>query len=70
MNNMQIKNELPYLIGADDAMTFFGFSRPMVYNLLNDPECGVCVIGKRKFFIRDRFLEWIEKNTLKQEKKP
>lgn len=63
--NTQNMNDLPYLIGANDAMHLFGFSRPMVYQMLNNPECGVCIIGRRKFFVRDKLLEWIEKNTLK-----
>ncbi len=52
--------ELPELFDAQIAQDRFNFSRSMVYQLLQNPACGVVQIGRRKFFHRDSFLKWLE----------
>ena len=60
-------NTLPAVFGAKEAMQEFGFSRAMTYNLLNRKDVGVVCIGGRKFFHRDTFLAWLQKEATKQD---
>ena len=60
--------ETHILISATKAQELFGFSRPMVYNLLNRSDCGVVVIGRRKFFMKDKLMAWLEKQTSSSER--
>ena len=57
---------LPELFSAKVAQDRFGLSRSMCYELLSNPACGVVRIGARKFFLRDRFLKWLDEQTLDQ----
>ena len=58
--------ELPELFDAQTAQDRFHLSRTMTYQLLNNPCCGIVQIGRRKFFHRDRFLKWLDEQTLDQ----
>ena len=58
--------ELPELVNAKTIQERFGFSRSFVYQLLNCPDAGAVQIGKRKFFLRDRFLEWLSQQGVER----
>ena len=60
--------DLPELIDAKTVQDRFHMSRVMVYNLINNPACGIVQIGRRKFFHRDRFLKWLEDQTTANQK--
>lgn len=40
-----------------------GFSRPMVYKLLNRNDLPVIRIGNRRFMHREKFLLWLDKQA-------
>lgn len=44
----------------EEAQKHTGFSRQMIYQLLNRSDCGVVRIGRRKFFHRETFLKWLK----------
>ncbi len=67
VDTMETK-ETPILISATKAQELFGFSRPMVYNLLNRNDCGVVTIGRRKFFMKDKLMAWLEKQSSSTER--
>ena len=43
-----------------------GFSRPMVYQLLNRADLPVIRIGNRRFMHREKFLLWLSTQASKQ----
>jgi len=45
------------------SLQAFGFSRAMVYQLLNRQDLPVVVIGKRRFMHRELFLKWLEEQA-------
>ena len=55
--------DIPELFDAKFAQKRFGFSRCMVYELLNKQACGIVSIGRRKFFHRDTFLHWLKEQA-------
>lgn len=60
------RNELPVMFDAKWAIDNRLMSRPMAYKLLNCPEAGAIQIGKRKFFLRDKFLEWLSQQRVER----
>lgn len=63
-----MEKNLPELLSAKDAEKM-GLSRPMVYLLLNRKDVPVIQIGRRKFFHRDMFLQWLSDQAKEKEKK-
>lgn len=66
MNEKPRIKELPEIFDANTALSYFGFSRPMVYQLLNTPATGSIQIGRRKYFHRDSFLKWLEAQRISE----
>ena len=52
------------LLNAHDLQTM-GFSRPMVYNLLNRADLPVIKIGKRRFMHKALFEAWLSEQATK-----
>ena len=55
-------SKIPLVMDAKDLQNL-GFSRSMVYNILNQSDFPVIVIGGRKLVHRDRFFEWLDQQT-------
>ncbi len=56
MNN---RENLPIMLSANDLQDM-GFSRTMVYKILNSDEVPVVKIGSRKFIQKDKFFKWLD----------
>lgn len=52
------------LLNAHD-LQIMGFSRPMVYNLLNRTDLPVIKIGKRRFMHKALFEAWLSEQATK-----
>ena len=56
---MNSRETLPMMLSANDIQTM-GFTRTMVYNILNRDDVPVVKIGSRKFIQRDKFFDWLD----------
>ena len=56
---MNSRENLPMMLSANDIQTM-GFTRTMVYNILNREVVPVVKIGSRKFIQRDKFFDWLD----------
>ncbi len=64
---MNSKENLPMMLSANELQAM-GFTRTMVYKILNSEEVPVVKIGNRKFIQKDKFFKWLdskESNNLK-----
>lgn len=52
-------NDIPELLDARTLQSLFGFSRSMVYALLNRRDLPVVVIGRRRFMHKSLFESWL-----------
>ena len=64
-NSFTNEDQIPYMLTAKDIQAM-GFSRPMVYQLLNREDMPTVRIGKRVFVQKDRFLEWLGTHSGRQ----
>ena len=55
---------LPPMLSIKNLTKDIGMGRSMAYALLNNPKAGAFAIGKRKFLKTDRFLAWLDAQTL------
>lgn len=56
---METNRDSLVVLSAKDLQAM-GFSRPMVYQLLNRKDMPVIQIGGRKFLHKAKFFEWLE----------
>ena len=56
MNN---KENLPMMLSANELQAM-GFTRTMVYKILNSEDVPVVRIGSRKFIQKDKFFKWLD----------
>ena len=56
-------DQLPLSLCANDVAAVLSISRANAYNLLRREEFPTLHIGKRMVVPKDRFIQWIEKNT-------
>lgn len=56
------RNDFPPLMSAKDLQRV-GMSRTMAYQMLNRQDVPAISIGGRRFMNRDRFFEWLDRNT-------
>lgn len=63
MNNYKNYDELPLTLTADDLSKFLGISKGSCYSMLKRDDFPTIKIGKRVLVSRDRFIQWLEKNT-------
>ena len=55
--------QLPLSLCASDIAAVLSISRANAYNLLRREDFPTLHIGKRMVVPKDRFIQWIEKNT-------
>ena len=55
--------QLPLSLCASDIAAVLSISRANAYNLLRREAFPTLHIGKRMVVPKDRFIQWIEKNT-------
>ena len=63
MGNFKSYDELPLTLNADDLSKFLGISKGTCYAMLKRKDFPTIRIGKRQLVSRDKFLEWIDKNS-------
>lgn len=56
-------NELPLTLSADDLSKILGISKGTCYSMFKRKDFPTIKIGKRVLVSRDRFFEWLNKNT-------
>lgn len=56
-------DELPCFLNAKQVANLFGISQSSCYELMNEPDFPVTLIGKRKVIQKDKLIEWLNKNT-------
>lgn len=57
---------LPLTLDANDLTKILGISKGSCYKLFDRKDFPTIVIGKRKLVARDRFFEWLDRNTKKE----
>ena len=62
-NNILINKESLPLIMSIHELQSVGISRTMAYQLFNRADFPVLKIGGRKFVARDKFFEWLDKQS-------
>lgn len=56
-------DQLPLMLNAEDVQAIMNISRAGAYQLMHRADFPTILIGKRMVVPRDKFLEWVEKNT-------
>ena len=56
-------DQLPLMLNAEDVQAVMNISRAGAYQLMHRAAFPTILIGKRMVVTRDKFLEWVEKNT-------
>ena len=56
-------DQLPLMLNAEDVQAVMNISRAGAYQLMHRADFPTILIGKRMVVPRDKFLEWVEKNT-------
>lgn len=56
-------SDLPFSLNADQIASLLSISRAGAYNLLKRKDFPCLHIGGRYVVPRDKFLEWIDKNS-------
>jgi predicted DNA-binding transcriptional regulator AlpA len=56
-------DQLPLMLNAEDVQAVMNISRAGAYQLMHRADFPTILIGKRMVAPRDKFLEWVEKNT-------
>lgn len=56
---MNSRENLPMMLSANELQAM-GFTRTMVYKILNSEDVPVVKIGSRKFIQRDKFFKWLD----------
>ena len=57
-------DQLPLALCADEVATILGISRGQAYGLMHNPTFPSIPVGKRKIIPRDKFIEWMETQTV------
>lgn len=57
-------NDLPIMLSVKDITNVLGLSPAKTYSLINTEGFPRLQVGKRLIVPKERFIEWIEKNTL------
>lgn len=56
---MSSREDMPMMLTANDLQAM-GFTRTMVYKILNSDDVPVVKIGSRKFIQKDKFFKWLD----------
>lgn len=59
--------ELPEMLSVKDISEYLGVSLSQCYKLMHQSDFPTTLIGKRLLVSRERFTEYIEKNTRRNE---
>lgn len=59
--------EMPEMLSAKDISKYLNISLSRCYNLMHQSDFPATIIGKRLLVSRERFAEYIEKNTMRNE---
>ena len=63
MEKYQNINDLPLTLSATDLCKYLGISKCSCYALFKRDDFPTIKIGNRLLVSRDRFIEWLEKQT-------
>lgn len=63
MNNYNEIKDLPLTLTVKNVADILSISRAGAYNLLDQKGFPLLKIGIRKLVPRDKFIQWMEKNT-------
>ena len=63
----QSAEQLPCNLNAEQVAAYLGFSRSQAYTLMHAEGFPTIRIGKRMLVSREKFLEWLENHTAKEE---
>ena len=63
MENFKSYDELPLVLNAEDLSRFLGVSKGTCYSMLKRNDFPTIRIGKRLLVSKDKFLEWLDKNS-------
>lgn len=67
MKESQFKdyNELPLFLNAEMVAKLLGVSPSSGYELMHEPGFPILRIGNRMVVPKEKFVQWVEKNTAK-----
>ncbi len=63
-NKFKSYDELPITLNANDISNILGISRGKSYDLLRSSNFPTLMLGKRKVVLKNKFIEWIESNSV------
>ena len=65
MKTSQFKDysELPLFLNAEVIAKVLGISPASTYELMHEPDFPVLKIGNRMVVPKEKFIDWVEKNT-------
>jgi len=63
----QSAEQLPCNLNAEQVAAYLGFSRSQAYTLMHAEGFPTIRIGKRMLVSREKFLEWRENHTAREE---
>ncbi len=65
MKTSQFKDysELPLFLNAETIAKVLGISSSSGYELMHEPDFPILKIGNRMVVPKEKFIEWVEKNT-------
>lgn len=56
-------NELPLFLNAELVAKVLGVSPSSGYELMHEPDFPVLKVGSRMVVPKEKFVEWVERNT-------
>ena len=63
MSNCKSYDELPLFLNAELVAKVLGVSPSSGYELMHEPDFPVLKIGSRMVVPKEKFIEWVERNT-------
>ena len=63
MSNYKSYDELPLFLNAELVAKVMGVSPSSGYELMHEPDFPVLKVGSRMVVPKEKFIEWVERNT-------
>ena len=63
MSNYKSYDELPLFLNASMVAKVLGVSPSSGYELMHEPDFPVLKVGSRMVAPKEKFMEWVERNT-------
>ena len=63
MSNYKSYDELPLFLNAELVAKVLGVSPSSGYELMHEPDFPVLKVGSRMVVPKEKFIEWVERNT-------